>query len=84
MHEPLKNRIYLRKKMFFIFFGTNFRAPKCGQRHEKQPALELEHIGFVKVTLLSKMASEDVWFELLSEIMFFIWFQVFFWSLKFS
>ena len=38
--EPLKNRTYLRKKLFFNFLGADFLAPKTGHRREKQPVLE--------------------------------------------
>ena len=41
-------------------------------------------IGSVKVALFSMMALGDVWFEVFSEIMFFVPFQVFFRSLIFS
>ena len=41
MHEPLKHRTYLGKKLFFNFFGADFFAPKSSQRREKQPALGL-------------------------------------------
>ena len=33
-HEPLKNITYLEKKMFFIFLGADFLAPKSGHGHE--------------------------------------------------
>ena len=39
MHDPLKNRNYLRKKLIFNFFGANSFVPKSGHRHEKQPVL---------------------------------------------
>ena len=41
MHEPLKNKTYLGKKLFFNFFGANFVTPKSSPRHEKQPVLGL-------------------------------------------
>ena len=45
MHEPLKNKIYIRKKLFFIFLGANFLVPKSGHQLEKQPVLGPTH-GF--------------------------------------
>ena len=41
MHETLKNRTYLGKKMFFNFLGINFVVPKSSHGREKQPALGL-------------------------------------------
>ena len=45
MHDPLKNRTYLGKKMFFNFLCVDFVAPKSGHRREKQPVLGLECSG---------------------------------------
>ena len=45
MHEPLKNKIYIRKKLFFIFLGADFLMPKSGHQLEKQPVLGPTH-GF--------------------------------------
>ena len=39
MHESLKNRTYLRKKLFFNFFGASFHVLKSAHRREKQPIL---------------------------------------------
>ena len=39
MHKHLKNRTYIGKKLFFDFLGTDFVAPKSGQRREKHPVL---------------------------------------------
>ena len=39
MHEPLKNRTYLGKKVVFNFLGVNFVDPKSGHQHEKQHVL---------------------------------------------
>ena len=33
-HEPLKKLTYLGKKLFFIFLGADFLAPKSGHGHE--------------------------------------------------
>ena len=43
-HEPLKNRTYLGKKLFFNFLGADFLAPKSGHRREEQPVLGLGNI----------------------------------------
>ena len=32
MHEPLKNIMYIGKKLFFNFLGANFVAPKSGHQ----------------------------------------------------
>ena len=45
MHEPLKNKIYIGKKLFFNFLGANFLIPKSGHQLEKQPVLGPTH-GF--------------------------------------
>ena len=39
MHEPLKNRTYLGKKLPFHFLGADFLAPKSSHRCENQPVL---------------------------------------------
>ena len=36
VHEPLKNRTCLRKKLLFNFLGADFFRPKSGHRREKQ------------------------------------------------
>ena len=41
MHEPLKSRTYLGKKLFFHFLGADFLVPKSSHRPEKQPVLGL-------------------------------------------
>ena len=37
VHEPLKYRTYIRKKLLYNFFDADFVVPKSG--HEKQPVL---------------------------------------------
>ena len=44
MHEPLKNRTYLGKKLFFSFLGADFLALKSSHSCEKQPVLGLVDI----------------------------------------
>ena len=39
LHEPLNNRTYLGKKLFFFLF-VFFNFLKSGHRREKQPVLE--------------------------------------------
>ena len=39
MHEPLKNRTYLGKKLFLNFLGDDFLATKSSHRRGKQPVL---------------------------------------------
>ena len=39
MHEPLKYRTYIGKKLFFNFLGTDFSVPKSSHQCEKQPLL---------------------------------------------
>ena len=37
--EPLENRTYLGKKLFYNFLGSNFVTPKSGHQRERQPVL---------------------------------------------
>ena len=39
MHEPLKNRTYVEKKLFFNFLVRDFLMPKSSHQREKQPVL---------------------------------------------
>ena len=65
MHEALKNRTYIGKKLFFNFLGANFLAPKSRQRHEKQPLLGPGHKKICNEVGLLTPAEHLVGFELL-------------------
>ena len=60
MHEPLNNIPSLGKKLFLIFWGADFLAPKSGHRCEKQPVLGpggLRNFFFVLQDLIDKINS---------------------------
>ena len=44
MHEPLKNRTHLGKKLFFSVLGADFLALNSGHQREKQLVLG---VGFI-------------------------------------
>ena len=50
MHEPLKNRNYVGKKIFLGGEGgADFLAPKSSHQHEKQPVLGPGYFGSTHV-----------------------------------
>ena len=84
MHEPLKNRTYLEKKIIFQFLGAGFVAPKSGQRREKQrvlepallPAREYSKI-YLQLCIVNDyhvyLIASDVIIRLLLDKIFYLW-----------